>query len=226
VLTANSFKNRCRFCRQFIRNTSLCALRWKLTTPQANSKPSDYDIFLVCNHNILHASSECLVKQSHVYGDWAPTFQCPQRRHHRQYRHNLHCHRHRQQRHLRPRGVLRVRRGSPQIQEVGKVSAFCTDLTAISVCIFIWQRRNTRAIPKSTSDWLVKKIQNREQNFIIWNSYKHNCITSSHSCHPHLGTCRIVTLVFVVPRQRTVLPSYAASCWLHPWALRWCGSAE
>ena len=71
---------------------------------------------------------------------------------------------------------------------------------------------------KSTSDWLVKKIQNREQNFIIWNSYINNCITSSHSCHPHLGTCT-VTLVFVVPRQRTV-PSYAASCWLHPWACR------
>jgi hypothetical protein len=69
-----------------------------------------------------------------------------------------------------------------------------------------------RAIPKSTSDWLVKKIQKREQNFIIWKSYIHNCITSPHSCHPHLGTCRTVTLVFVVPRQRTVPPSYAASC--------------
>ena len=29
--------------------------------------------------------------------------------------------------------------------------------------------------------------------------------------HPHLGTCT-VTLVFVVTRQRTVPPSYAASC--------------
>ena len=67
-----------------------------------------------------------------------------------------------------------------------------------------------RAIPKSTSDWLVKKIQNREQNFIIWNSYIYNCITSPHSCRPHLGTCRTVTLVFVVPLQRTVPPSYAA----------------
>jgi hypothetical protein len=51
----------------------------------------------------------------------------------------------------------------------------------------VWQYRSicTRTIPKSTSDWLVKKIQNREQNFIIWNSYTHNCITSPHSCHPH-----------------------------------------
>jgi hypothetical protein len=64
-----------------------------------------------------------------------------------------------------------------------------------------------RAIPKSTSDWLVKKIQNREQNFIIWNSYIHNSITSPHSCHPHLCICRTVTLVFVVPRQRTVPPT-------------------
>ena len=71
-----------------------------------------------------------------------------------------------------------------------------------------WQ--NMRAIP--TSNWLVKKIQNREQNLIIWNSYIHNCITSPHSCHPHLGTCHTMTLVFVVPRQRTVLPSCAASC--------------
>ena len=80
------------------------------------------------------------------------------------------------------------------------------------------------SIPKSTSDWLVKKIQNREQNFITWNSYLHNCITSPHSCHSHLGTCRTATLVFVVPCQRTVPPSHAARCWLHPWALRWCGS--
>jgi len=67
----------------------------------------------------------------------------------------------------------------------------------------------TRAIPKSTSDWLVKKIQNREQNFIMWNSYIYNCITSPHSCHLYLGTCT-VTLVFVVPLQRTVPPGYAA----------------
>jgi hypothetical protein len=72
-------------------------------------------------------------------------------------------------------------------------------------------QRFTWAIPKSTSDWLVKKIQNREHNFIIWNSYIHNCITSPHSCHPHLGTCRTLILVFVVPRHRTVPPSYAAS---------------
>ena len=58
--------------------------------------------------------------------------------------------------------------------------------------------------------WL-KKIQNREQNFITWNSYIHNCITSPHSCHPHLGTCTM-TLVFVVTHQRMVTPSYAASC--------------
>jgi hypothetical protein len=63
------------------------------------------------------------------------------------------------------------------------------------------------------------------KNFIIWNSYIHNCITSPHSCRPHLSTFLIVTLVFVVPRQRTVPPSYAASCWLHPWAPRWCGNA-
>jgi len=69
----------------------------------------------------------------------------------------------------------------------------------------------TRAIPKSKSDWLVRKIQNREQNFVVWNSYINNCITSPHSCHPHLGICRTVTLVFVVPRQRTVAPSYAAN---------------
>jgi hypothetical protein len=67
------------------------------------------------------------------------------------------------------------------------------------------------AIPKSTSDWLVKKIQNGEQNFIIWNSYIHN------SCNPHLGTCRTVTQVFVVLRQRMVPPSYAANCWLLFW---------
>jgi hypothetical protein len=66
------------------------------------------------------------------------------------------------------------------------------------------------AIPKSTSPLAGKKIQNREQNFIIWNIYIHNCITSPHSCHPHLGTCRTVTLVFVVPRQRPVPPSYVA----------------
>jgi len=38
--------------------------------------------------------------------------------------------------------------------------------------------KGTRAIPKPTSDLLVKKIQNIEQNFIIQNSYIHNCITS------------------------------------------------
>jgi len=31
----------------------------------------------------------------------------------------------------------------------------------------------TRAIPESTSDWVVKKIQIRKQNFITWNSYIH-----------------------------------------------------
>ena len=61
----------------------------------------------------------------------------------------------------------------------------------------------TKAIPKSTSDWLVKRIQNTEQNFIIWNSYIHICITSPHSCHPHLGTCRTMALAFAVFRQRT-----------------------
>jgi hypothetical protein len=56
------------------------------------------------------------------------------------------------------------------------------------------------------------KKQIGEQNFIIWNSYIHNCITSPHSCHPHLGACRTQALVFIVPRHRTVPPSYAASC--------------
>jgi hypothetical protein len=75
----------------------------------------------------------------------------------------------------------------------------------------------TSGIPKSTSDWLVKTMQNTEHNFIIRNSYIHNCSTSPHSCHPHLDICCTVTLVFVVPRQRTVPPSYAASCWLLLW---------
>ena len=88
----------------------------------------------------------------------------------------------------------------------------------------IWVNGGTRAIPKSTSDWLVKKIPNREKHFTIWSSYIHNCITSPHSCYPHLGTCT-VTQVFVVTRQRTAPPSHAAGFWLHPWALRWCGSA-
>jgi len=56
----------------------------------------------------------------------------------------------------------------------------------------------------------LRKMQNSEQNFIIWISYIHNCITSRHSFHPHLGTCHTVTLVFVVPRQRTVPPIYAS----------------
>jgi len=46
----------------------------------------------------------------------------------------------------------------------------------ILLIIFRYKRQYTSAIPKSTSDWLVKKVQNREQNFIIWNSYVHNCI--------------------------------------------------
>ena len=72
---------------------------------------------------------------------------------------------------------------------------------------------NTWAIPKSTSNWLAKK-KNREQNFIIHNSHTHthNCITSPHSCRPHSGTCRTITLVFAVPRHRTLPPSYATSC--------------
>jgi hypothetical protein len=67
-----------------------------------------------------------------------------------------------------------------------------------------------RAIPKSTSNWLVKKVQNREQNLFIWNSYIYNCINSPNSCHPHLGTCT-VALVFAVRLQRTVPPRFAAS---------------
>jgi len=63
------------------------------------------------------------------------------------------------------------------------------------------------------------KLYYMEQNFIIWNktllygtvTYIHYCITSPHIFHPHLGTCRTVTLVFVVPLQRTVPSSYAAS---------------
>ena len=74
--------------------------------------------------------------------------------------------------------------------------------------------RCTRAIPKSTSDWLIKKIQHREQNFTIWNSYIDNCTTSPHSCHPHLGTCCTVTLVFVVlvkERCRQVMQPFVDS---------------
>ena len=62
------------------------------------------------------------------------------------------------------------------------------------------------------SGWLKKyKIENKTLLYVTV-TYIHNCITSPHSCHPHLGTCRTVTLVFAVPRQRTVPPSYAASC--------------
>jgi len=50
---------------------------------------------------------------------------------------------------------------------------------------------------QSLIGWL-KKMQNREQNFIICKSNIHNCITSPHSCHPYLGTCCTVTPVFVV----------------------------
>jgi len=56
------------------------------------------------------------------------------------------------------------------------------------------------------------KNTKREKNFITWNSYIHNCITSTHICHPYLGTCPNVILVSVVPRQTTAPPSYAAKC--------------
>jgi hypothetical protein len=55
--------------------------------------------------------------------------------------------------------------------------------------------RNTRTIPKSTSDWPVKKIQNREQNFIIWNSYIHNCITELY------GTVTYITALLYYMEQ-------------------------
>jgi hypothetical protein len=61
-----------------------------------------------------------------------------------------------------------------------------------------------------------KKNTQRRTKLYYMEQLIHNCITSPHSCHPHLGTCRIVTLVFVAPRQRTVPPSYAASSRLHP----------
>jgi hypothetical protein len=78
---------------------------------------------------------------------------------------------------------------------------------------------------QSRIGWLKKyKIENKTL-FYGTLTYIHNCITSPHSCHPHLDTCPTVTLVFVVPRQRTVPPSCAASCWLHPWALRCCWNA-
>jgi hypothetical protein len=63
-----------------------------------------------------------------------------------------------------------------------------------------------RAIPKSTSDWLVKKGKNREQNFITYKTYIHNCITFPHSCHPNSGTCRTVTPAFAIPCHRTAPP--------------------
>jgi hypothetical protein len=50
---------------------------------------------------------------------------------------------------------------------VAKVREVMTDVKLVA---------DIKAIPKSASDLLVKKIQNREQNFIIWNSYIHNCI--------------------------------------------------
>ena len=59
--------------------------------------------------------------------------------------------------------------------------------------------------------WL-KKIQNRDQHFIIRNSHISNYVTSPHSCHPHLGTCCTVTLVCVVNRQTTLQLSDAAIC--------------
>ena len=43
-------------------------------------------------------------------------------------------------------------------------SSFIHDATSI--------RRYAWAIRKSTSDWLVTEVQNREQKFIIWNGYK------------------------------------------------------
>ena len=109
----------------------------------------------------------------------------------------------------------------PDILWVEGVSVRGSGTTKI-IIIIIYYYYIMRVIPKSTSDWLVKKIWNREQNFIIWNSYIHICITSPHSCHPHLGTCHTVAQAFAVPRHRTVPPSYAARFWCHPWALRWC----
>ena len=84
----------------------------------------------------------------------------------------------------------------------------CIYVCMYVVCVCVYYEGNS----KSTSDCLVKKVQSTEQNCIICYSYTHNCTTSPHSCHPHLGTCRTATLVFAVNRQRKVPRSYAARC--------------
>jgi hypothetical protein len=67
--------------------------------------------------------------------------------------------------------------------------------------------------------WLKKYKMENKTLLYGTATYIHNCITSPHSCHPHLDTCRTVTLVFVVSFQRTVPPSYAVksvSCFWYP----------
>lgn len=49
--------------------------------------------------------------------------------------------------------------------------------------------------------------------------YIHIYITSLHICYRHWGACNTMPLAFVVPHQRTALPGYLISIWLHPWAL-------
>lgn len=37
--------------------------------------------------------------------------------------------------------------------------------------------------------------------------YMYNCITFPHSCHPHSGTCLMVTPAFATSHQRTTSPA-------------------
>ena len=76
----------------------------------------------------------------------------------------------------------------------------------------VLQHKNSKYVGKSKIILRLNGLKNTKQRtkLFIWNSYIYNSITSPHSFHPHLGTCRTVTLVYVVPLQRTVPPSYAA----------------
>jgi hypothetical protein len=43
----------------------------------------------------------------------------------------------------------------------------------VSFIQVLWPNFCTRAIPKSTSDWLVKKVKSREKIFITYKTYIH-----------------------------------------------------